>query len=200
MNLTTTTATMASAERGRAPSVTVVVGNPKPQSRTRAVGVAVAERCAAAVFAESPQIDVIELGELAGVVLGWGDQRVAAAKELLLGADLVVVTSPVFKASVPGLLKAFLDQFGRDELDARAVVPVMVGAGAAHTLAVEHQLRPVLIEIGACCPTRGLYVLDSEIDALDGELEEWIRRWGSPLAAVVNAAGDRRRATEQGAR
>ena len=112
----------------------------------------------------------------------------------------MVVTSPVFKASVPGLLKAFLDQFGRDELDARAIVPVMVGAGAAHTLAVEHQLRPVLIEIGACCPTRGLYVLDSEIDALDGELEEWIRRWGSPLAAVVNAAGDRRRATEQGAR
>jgi len=187
-----------SASPGR-PTVTVVVGNPKPQSRTRAIGVTIAERCGAVVFEQPSQIEVIELSELAAVLLGWGDQRVAAAKELVLGSDLVVIASPVFKASVPGLLKAFFDQFGRDELDARAVVPVMVGAGAAHTLAVEHHLRPILIEIGACCPTRGLYVLDSEIEGLDEAMTEWLRRWGPPLAAVVNAAGHRR-ATERGDR
>jgi FMN reductase len=89
------------------------------------------------------------------------------------------------------LLKAFLDQFGHDELRAIATVPLMVGAGPAHSLAVEHQLRPVLIEIGASCPTRGLYVLDNELDTLDAQLADWLAVWGDALVSVVRAGGRR---------
>ena len=32
----------------------------------------------------------------------------------------------------------------------------------AHALAVEHTLRPLLVELGATVPTRGLFVLDSQ--------------------------------------
>jgi FMN reductase len=160
---------------------TVVIGNPKLASRTATVGAAVAKK----VTGADPAL--IELGSLTGGLLSWGDPDVAVAKASVLASDLLVFASPVYKASYTGLLKAFLDQFARDELAAAATVPVMVGAGAAHALAVETQLRPVLVEIGASCPTRGIYVLESELDQLDEQLSSWDRLWGPALRGVAGA-------------
>ncbi|MDX6229023.1 MAG: reductase [Frankiales bacterium] len=165
----------------------VVVGNPKPASRTAAVGVSVAEAVLTGSGVTSPAVQVIELSSLAPSLFSWGDPDVAAAKATVLEADLLVIASPVYKASYTGLLKAFLDQFGRDELAALATVPVMVGAAPAHALAVETQLRPVLIEIGASCPTRGLYVLEKVAEDSAGAIEEWLAVWGDALVAVMQA-------------
>jgi FMN reductase len=118
-------------------------------------------------------------------LFAWDSPAVTAAKQVVLSSGALVVASPVFKASFTGLLKAFLDQFARDELGAVATVPLMVGAGAAHNLAVEQQLRPVLIEIGASCPTRGLYFLDNALDTLDEQLSDWLSIWGDVLTAVA---------------
>jgi FMN reductase len=169
---------------------TIVVGNPKMGSRTATAGLAVA-----AAVAPGSTMSLVEVSELAGGLFTWGAPAVAAAKQTVLDADLLVVATPVYKASYTGLLKSFLDQFGRDELRALATVPLMVGAAPMHALAVEEQLRPVLVEIGASCPTRGVYVLESDIggstDALDAQLTAWAQLWGPALTAV---AGTRARA------
>jgi FMN reductase len=151
----------------------------------------VAAAVADAVFGGDVAISLVELADLAPGLLGWGDEQVAAAKQQVLDSDLLVVASPVYKASITGMLKAFLDQFGRDELAAKATVPVMVGASTGHALAVEHQLRPVLVEIGACCPTRGLYIVESELDQLSRVIDDWLTVWGTALRAVVGAASAR---------
>lgn len=163
--------------------VTVVVGNPKRESRTAAVGLAVAR----AVVGEANAITLIELADLTTGLLAWGDISVADAKATVMGSDLVVVASPVYKASITGMLKVFLDQFGRDELGAKPVVPLMVGAAPIHALAVESQLRPVLIEIGASCPTRGLFVTESQLENLAPVIDEWLAVWGAALRAVMAA-------------
>jgi FMN reductase len=159
----------------------VVVGNPKLGSRTALAAVSVAE----AVLPLADDVRVIELAELGAALFGWGDPAVAQAKATVLASDLIIVASPVYKASFTGLLKAFLDHFGRDELGARAVVPLMVGASPVHSLAVEMQLRPVLVEIGASCPTRGVYIMESQIDDLAPVIEEWLSVWGPVLHAVI---------------
>ena len=82
----------------------------------------------------------------------------------MLGSDLLVVASPTYKGSYTGLLKLFLDLFGADELAGVTAVPVMLGGDLRHSLAVEHALKPVLVEIGASCPTRGLFLVDSAYD------------------------------------
>lgn len=48
----------------------------------------------------------------------------------------------------------------------------MLGADPGGALAPELSLTPVLVELGATCPTRGLYLLDSD----DGPaaLESWL--------------------------
>jgi len=40
----------------------------------------------------------------------------------------------------------------------------VLGAGPAHALAPEVYLRPLLTELGAVVPVRGLYVLDTQYD------------------------------------
>jgi FMN reductase len=167
--------------------VSVVVGNPRPASRTHAVAIATAKALLRHGGDPGGEIRSIDLSELASGLFSWGDERVAAAKQLVLESRFLVVASPVYKASFTGLVKAFLDQFGRDELAALPTVPLMVGAGPAHSLAVEHQLRPVLIEIGASCPTRGLYILEDQLDTLDVQLEAWLTMWGDALIGVASA-------------
>jgi FMN reductase len=172
---------------------TVVVGNPKLGSRTRAAGVALAEAVIAGLVPDAGRYEVvtIELAALGSTLFAWGDEGVAAAKATVLDSDLLVFASPVYKASYTGLLKAFLDQFARDELGAIATVPLMVGASPAHSLAVEMQLRPVLVEIGASCPTRGVYLLESEIAELT--LDDWLAIWGPALTAVMQSPHASRR-------
>ena len=36
------------------------------------------------------------------------------------------------------------------------------------------QLRPVLVELGATLPTRGLYVLESQLPELDAVVTAWL--------------------------
>jgi FMN reductase len=70
------------------------------------------------------------------------------------------------------------------------VVPLMLGAGEAHALAPDLLLKPVLVELGATCPTAGLYLLDSDYaegTRLEGWLEQWadvIRRSAGAVAAT----------------
>jgi FMN reductase len=148
----------------------VVVGNPRLGSRTRQAAELVVERLTGA-----PPTTVIELSQLGPALLDWGDPAVAATKEVVLAADLLVVASPVFKASFTGLLKLFLDQFDAGELAGKSTVPLLLGGSPAHTLVGEVHLKPVLTEIGASCPTPALYLIDAEWDT-SPTLEAWLPR------------------------
>lgn len=149
-------------------STVVVVGNPKPRSRTRAAAEVVAERLTGA--APDRVIDVVDLG--AGL-LRWGDPEVGDAVAAVRAAEVAVVASPTYKATYTGLLKLFLDQIGTGDLAGVVAVPLMLGGGPAHALAPELLLKPVLVELGATAPTRGLYLLDSTWDD-PAPLEAWL--------------------------
>lgn len=157
----------------------VVVGNPKPMSRTRAAAELIAEQ-----LTGSPASEVIDVVDLGPALLGWGDPAVAEAKEIVKGADRLIVASPTFKATYTGLLKLFLDQFGQGELGQLTTFPVMLGGSPAHTLAAELTLRPVLVEIGASCPAPSLYLIDSDYET-SPDLPAWleIARAFVPVAA-----------------
>jgi FMN reductase len=148
----------------------IVVGNPKIGSRTRQAAELVVGR-----LTGTPPATAIEVAELGPALLEWGDPTVAAAKEVVRGADLVVFASPTFKATYSGLLKLFLDQFAAGELDGLPAVALMLGSSPHHSLAGEHTLKPVLSEIGCSCPAPALFLLDSAWRD-SPELDAWIER------------------------
>lgn len=165
-------------------TVLSIVGNPKTGSKTAQVADAVAARIAAAVGAETA---TLELAPIAADLTGWGAESVAAAKQQLLAAHVLVFASPVYKATYTGLMKLMLDQIGAGELSRHVAVPVMVGGGPTHTLAVEESLRPVLIELGASCPSQGLYVIDSTLETLDAQIDAWADVALTAITAVTDA-------------
>lgn len=152
-------------------SVAVVIGNPNPGGRTTTIGTAVGEAIAAA--REGDELRVHELAAVAPHLFEWGNEAVQSLTAEVASADVIVFACPTYKATYTGLLKAFLDQYGNDGLAGTLAVPVMVGAGQQHALAPEVHLRPLLVELGASVPTRGLYVIDSEMDSLDETVSAW---------------------------
>jgi FMN reductase len=139
-------------------AIAVVVGNPKAQSRTLTAAVHVARE-----LAGEPDL-VVDLATLGPAILDWSDQAVAELVKQVGAADLVVVASPTYKAAYTGLLKLFLDRFAGGTGLSGIAVPLMLGAGAAHALAPELTLRPVLTEIGGTVLGRALYIIDAEHD------------------------------------
>ena len=165
--------------------VGVVVGNPKPRSRTLTVAEAVAVAAAGAAGLSGAGRTTVDLADLGPRLFDWSSSEVRAAADVVRGCTLAIVASPTYKASYTGLLKSFLDWFGTGDLDGVTVVPVMVGAGLQHALAVEVHLRPVLVELGATLPTRGLYVTEDQLGVLDDVVGEWLRAAGPQLRAAV---------------
>jgi FMN reductase len=148
----------------------VVVGNPKAKSRTLEAGCLVARRLT------GTEADlVVDLVDFGPALLEWGNAAVTQSLEAVRGMDVVVVASPTFKATYTGLLKLFLDQFPSDGLAGVTAFPVMLGAGPAHALAPDLLLKPVLVELGAICPARGLYLIDKTFQD-DPGLDAWVTR------------------------
>ncbi|WP_295735767.1 FMN reductase [uncultured Bartonella sp.] len=63
--------------------------------------------------------------------------------EELTSADALVIGSPVYKGSYPGLFKHFIDLIEPERLYGKPVLLSATGGGDRHALMVEHQLRPL---------------------------------------------------------
>jgi FMN reductase len=159
--------------------VAVVVGNPRPASRTRVTAELVAEGVAGA-----PAGLVVDLAEWAAALVDHTDPSAGRLVDEVRAADVLVVASPTYKATYTGLLKLFLDWFPADGLRGVVAVPLMLGAGPTHALAPELALRPLLTELGASVPTRGLYVLDAAYDD-PGSWAGWLETARPQITALT---------------
>jgi FMN reductase len=63
----------------------------------------------------------------------------------------------------------------------------MVAGDRVHALAVELHLRPVLVELGAITPTRGLFFEESSLAMPGSVLDPWLERARPVLDALVTA-------------
>lgn len=161
--------------------IAVVVGNPKPQSRTLAAATHVARELGGG----EPEL-VVDLATLGGALLDWADPEVGRLVAEVGAADLVVVASPTYKGTYTGLLKVFLDRFAGGTGLRGLAVPLLLGAAPAHALAAELTLRPVLTELGATVPGRGLYVVDTAYDD-PAAYDDWLATVRPVVAAWSHA-------------
>jgi FMN reductase len=159
--------------------IAVVVGNPKPASRTLGVATAVADALSAALGVRHGHLTV-DLAEHAGDLFDAGAPRLSQLAAEVASAGLIVAASPTYK----GMLKAFFDRYGANGLAGSAAVPLMTGGAPIHALAVEVHLRPLLVELGAAVPTRGLYVTEPEF----ADAGTAIARWAEAAVPLLRRA------------
>ncbi|MCK8517200.1 NAD(P)H-dependent oxidoreductase [Methylonatrum kenyense] len=154
----------------------IVVGNPKAQSKTASAAMALA----AALGISDDEITLYDLPALGVDLLEWGNSKVDAAVKECADADLLVVASPTYKGSFTGLTKLFLDCMPYKGLSGVMAIPLMLGANERHAMAVEMHLKSVLVELGAACPTEGLYILEKQFDEKE-IYSDFYEKWKSFL-------------------
>jgi FMN reductase len=164
-----------------------LVGNPKIGSRTLHVAEEVTKQLADWLGPQGAKVTntTVDIAELGAGLFDWENKAVNDVLQRISECDLLTVASPIYKAAYTGLLKMLLDRIPMEGLAGRVAIPVMVAAAPIHVLAVETHLRPVLIELGACCPTRGLVVLESKLPELPAVVGKWLDGAKAALAPLL---------------
>ena len=159
--------------------IVAVNGSPSHPSRSRTL--------AAHVLDQLGGGDILDLADLdPGALLALGsDPAVDGPADAVAAADILVVATPVYRATYTALTKTIFDLLPQGGVGRRPVViPLATGYGADHRLAIDHGLRPLVAAEGWTTPT-GIYATKADI-ADDGTISEQV------LAAARAAADEAR--------
>jgi FMN reductase len=181
-------------------SVLLLIGSPSRISRSsalaKAIGQQLTERGVDVSFASLRDIPAEDL--IAG---RWDGEPAKAFAARLAQVDALVVSTPVYKASFSGALKALLDLLPERALADKIVLPIATGGTLAHLLAVEYALKPVLSALGARHILGGVFATESQVrlssDALnygefDAEVSSRIGQSVEHLAELLAFANARK--------
>jgi len=83
--------------------------------------------------------------------------EVEGALASLARSDLVLVATPIYRATYAGLLKVFFDLLPSAALAGKVAIPIATGGSPGHQLALDHGLRPLLASVGALVIATGIY-------------------------------------------
>ena len=100
---------------------------------------------------------------LAGAV--WRSQLPETVERELAAveqADILVVTTPVFRGAYTGLFKHFFDFIHQDALIDKPVLLAATGGSERHALMIDHQLRPLFSFFQARTLPLGVYATDKD--------------------------------------
>lgn len=167
-------------------SAIAISGSPSRESKSRRLLAHALARCAEAGV-DTRMIDLCELP--ADDLLGR--TRSAAIVDALAavnGARIVIIGTPVYRASYSGMLKVFFDLFTMDALDGKVAIPIATGGGPAHQLVIDHALRPLLASVGAQVVATGIYATDAQFGAA-GPQDVITQRIDRAVAEALAIAG-----------
>ena len=83
-------------------------------------------------------------------------------------ANGIIVSTPIYKASFSGGLKALLDILPQDALLGKAILPLASAGTISHLLAIDYALKPVLSVLGARDIEQGVFAVDDQFEKADG--------------------------------
>jgi FMN reductase len=141
-----------------------ISGSVKRPSRTAHV----VERIVAAIGrAAKVETDLIDLADAAPVLFralraDELDEAGRAIVDAVEAADVLVVGSPVYRASYTGALKHLFDLVDFRALQGRRVILAATGGSPLHGLMLEHQFRPLFGFFGAVTVPTTVYAVEAD--------------------------------------
>lgn len=151
----------------------------RPYSRRRIVAVAgsLSNQSTTATVAEVAlqavtslgDTSLIRLSEIPAETLFSGDRSdpVFERSVRTLGeADGVILATPIYKASMSGLMKMFLDHLPQYGLAGKTVWPIATGGSIAHALALDFAVRPILQSMGPRLIIQSFFVVPAASGAI----------------------------------
>lgn len=117
-------------------------------------------------------------------------EEIQQANQFVEEADIIVILTPIYKASYSGILKTYLDLIPQKGFENKVVLPIAIGGSSAHLLALEYALKPVISVLGATEILKSVYVLDKQVERLEnGDFkisDEAVERIDEQLQAITS--------------
>ncbi|MEB7452006.1 NADPH-dependent FMN reductase [Lysinibacillus sphaericus] len=127
----------------------------KVKNHLMAQGVEVHSNC----IHELPAVDLI--------TANFASESIQLENKWIEEVQIVVILTPIYKASFTGILKTYLDLLPQKALHGKVILPIAVGGSIGHLLALEYALKPVLAVLGATSISHSVYIVDKQIIRLD---------------------------------
>jgi FMN reductase len=145
-------------------NVVAVSGSLKNPSKTTALVEEIVASLGRAVSIDAHLITLTELGPHLAGALNRKDLPPEAEAELkrIETADVLIVASPVYRASFTGLFKHLFDFVDQYALVDTPVLLAASGGSERHALIIEHQFRPLFAFFQALTLPIGIYAHDSD--------------------------------------
>ena len=143
-------------------TVLLIAGSASAPSRSTALLEAVGERLAR----RGARIDRLTVRDLPAqplLLAEWSNAAIDRAVSQVAKAQVIVVSTPVYKAAYSGVLKVFIDLLAQNALKGKTVLPLATGGSPHHMLALDYALRPVLQSLGPRHILPGIYASDAQI-------------------------------------
>ena len=143
-----------------------VSGSLHEPSKTSALVEALIAAVGRRVPVDAQLIEIAKLGPSLAGSLKRSDlpENVEQALLDIEGADLLIVASPVYRASFTGLFKHLFDFVDQYALVGQPVLLGATGGGERHALIIEHQLRPLFGFFQSLVLPLGVYAQDSDFE------------------------------------
>jgi len=174
------------------PHIVGIAGNLSRPSRTRALVEATVETIERQVGASGAVYDLLDAGPGLGGALSVDALSTDARRviDAIVGADVLVVGSPVYKGSYTGLFKHLFDLVDWKALAGVPVVLTATGGSDRHALVIEHQFHPLFSFFGAAIVPTGIYATEKDFDLyrLGAPLGERVERAAREAARLLAAA------------
>jgi FMN reductase len=148
-------------------------------------------------------VELVSLRELAhditdATLTGFAPPRLQTVIDQVVAADGLIVVTPIFKASFPGLFKSFIDVLDAEALTGKPILLAASGGTARHSLAIDHALRPLFAYLQALVVPTGVFAspYDWGTDGADA-LGARVDRAAGELVSLLKGAGTGRGPTDE---
>ena len=141
-----------------------ISGNISTPSRTRSLVESILHNASQKSHTKFTLIDIAQFAPELGSTVTYDNfpQVLENAYQAITEADLIVIGTPVYKASYTGLLKHFFDLLDPKKLVGKVAILAATGGTDQHALVLEYQLRPLTSFFGVATAPTAIYARDNE--------------------------------------
>ena len=134
-------------------------------------------------------LDVLDAGRALGTAYGRSElsDDARAVVDAIENADALIVVTPVYKGSYPGLFKHLIDFVDPQALVGKPVLLGATGGGHRHGMVVEHQLRPLFGFFSAQVSAYAIYASDDDFQNLQPNAPKLLERIDRAVAVFAKA-------------
>jgi FMN reductase len=152
-----------------------ISGNFTRPSRTFRLVEAIAVAMASKLGQEFACFDLLDAGSGLGSTYSrtGGPDSVERIFTAIEQCSVLVVGSPVYKASYSGLMKHLFDVLDMNALKRRPIIISATAKALQHALMLDHQMRPLFAFFGSYVAPTGIFVTDADYSP-DGQYSERI--------------------------